>query len=501
MADNTTLPIPETMGDVFAADDIGGVKFQRVKMIIGADGVNNGDISASNPLPVSGTFFQATQPVSGTVSVSGVATAANQTTGNTSLSNIDTKTPALITGRVPVDGSGVTQPISTPALNSSGTLTGVSQAITLALGGTYANATFQITGTWSGTVQFEASNDAFVNSTTIFAMRAGDNIISQSVVNSTNNDIYRVTVAGFLAVRCIVTAYTSGSIVVTANASQGTSGVFLNFPLPAGTNNIGGVTLPNDAVTTFTQAGVIAINTDLLIIDCQGLEAVSIHCTSMGTTGVVTPAWSNTNVTADYIAQSIMTPAGVAAATFNAAGMWVSVKQARFLRLRLTTATTAGTTTINVLGVAQGLNFPVQVQPISGAVTVSSGTVTTVSTVTSVASSTPVTPTQSFINSAATTNATSVKASAGTVWSIIASNVNAAARYVKFYNLAVAPTVGTSVPVFTITIPAGQTVQIDGGSNGIRFGTGISLAITGAMADADTTVVAANEIKVSTSFT
>lgn len=45
--------------------------------------------------PVSGTFWQATQPISGTVSVTGVATAANQTTMQTTLSSIDTKTPAL----------------------------------------------------------------------------------------------------------------------------------------------------------------------------------------------------------------------------------------------------------------------------------------------------------------------------------------------------------------------------------------------------------------------
>jgi hypothetical protein len=46
----------------------------------------------------------------------GAATSALQITGNTSLSSIDTKTPALVTGRVPVDGSGVTQPISAAAL-------------------------------------------------------------------------------------------------------------------------------------------------------------------------------------------------------------------------------------------------------------------------------------------------------------------------------------------------------------------------------------------------
>lgn len=40
------------------------------------------------------------------------ATAAKQDIGNASLGSIDGKTPALVAGRVPVDGSGVTQPVS-----------------------------------------------------------------------------------------------------------------------------------------------------------------------------------------------------------------------------------------------------------------------------------------------------------------------------------------------------------------------------------------------------
>lgn len=47
---------------------------------------------------------------------SGDASSANQTTGNASLSSIDTKTPSLVSGRQPVDGSGVTQPISASSL-------------------------------------------------------------------------------------------------------------------------------------------------------------------------------------------------------------------------------------------------------------------------------------------------------------------------------------------------------------------------------------------------
>ena len=44
------------------------------------------------------------------------ATAANQTTENADLTSIDSKTPALVSGRVPVDPSGVTSPVSAASL-------------------------------------------------------------------------------------------------------------------------------------------------------------------------------------------------------------------------------------------------------------------------------------------------------------------------------------------------------------------------------------------------
>jgi hypothetical protein len=49
MADNVTLP---GTSEIVAADDIGAAKFQRVKVTLGADGVNDGDVARSNPLPV-----------------------------------------------------------------------------------------------------------------------------------------------------------------------------------------------------------------------------------------------------------------------------------------------------------------------------------------------------------------------------------------------------------------------------------------------------------------
>jgi hypothetical protein len=98
--------------------------------------------------------------------------------------------------------------------------------------------------------------------------------------------------------------------------------------------------------------------------------------------------------------------------------------------------------------------------------------------------------------SAATTNATSVKASAGTVYSIYAVNLNAAVRYLKLYNKASAPTVGTDTPVATFPIPAsatgaGFTINLP---FGFDFSTGIALATTTGYLDADTGAVAAGEI-------
>lgn len=105
--------------------------------------------------------------------------------------------------------------------------------------------------------------------------------------------------------------------------------------------------------------------------------------------------------------------------------------------------------------------------------------------------------------SAASTNATSVKASAGQVYSIYAHSINAAVRYLKLYNKASAPTVGTDTPVLTLPIPgntAGAGFALDTGGMGVAFATGIALALTTGIADADTGAVAANEIVVNVLF-
>jgi hypothetical protein len=49
VADNS--PSSGGTGDTIASDDIGGIKYQRVKLVAGLDGVNDGDGSATTPYP------------------------------------------------------------------------------------------------------------------------------------------------------------------------------------------------------------------------------------------------------------------------------------------------------------------------------------------------------------------------------------------------------------------------------------------------------------------
>jgi hypothetical protein len=78
VADNTTLN-SGSGGDVIASDDIGGVKYPRSKIVIGADGTNDGDVSAANPLPITASSL----PLP-----SGAATSAAQATHTTHLATL-----------------------------------------------------------------------------------------------------------------------------------------------------------------------------------------------------------------------------------------------------------------------------------------------------------------------------------------------------------------------------------------------------------------------------
>lgn len=98
-----------------------------------------------------------------------------------------------------------------------------------------------------------------------------------------------------------------------------------------------------------------------------------------------------------------------------------------------------------------------------------------------------------ILSAAASTNATVAKASPGTLFRFSGYNANAAARYLKFYDKATAPTVGTDVPVMTAYLPALTAFSMDIPS-GLSFAAGISYALTTGVADADTGALTAADV-------
>jgi hypothetical protein len=105
----------------------------------------------------------------------------------------------------------------------------------------------------------------------------------------------------------------------------------------------------------------------------------------------------------------------------------------------------------------------------------------------------------SRIISAANTNASVIKASAGRLLRVLAVNTGTSPRYVKLYNSATSPTVGTDTPLLTLTVLPGGGLQASF-EWAVSFAAGISIAITGGAADADTTAIAAGEVIVHTQY-
>lgn len=103
------------------------------------------------------------------------------------------------------------------------------------------------------------------------------------------------------------------------------------------------------------------------------------------------------------------------------------------------------------------------------------------------------TPSTSYVAAAATTNATSVKTSAGNVYGYSLSNTTATVYYLRLYNLAAAPTCSSATGfVESIMIPAstsgaGRERQQP---NGQAFSTGIAYCITANAASNDNNAAA-----------
>lgn len=185
-------------------------------------------------------------------------------------------------------------------------------------------------------------------------------------------------------------------------------------------------------------------------------------------------------------ANTIETATGVLTGT-PAYGWEVSVNGCRWFRVR-TTAQTAGAVTYTLTPGSYATE-PIPAaqvtatQPVSGTVTATLGSPTNAN----------------ILNSAASVNGTVVKASAGNVYGVVVANNGASAVYVKLHN-STTVTPGTTAVAMWLKVAPGENAKFDFGPLGARFSAGICLSITGAVADNDTTAVAAGQVKVITSF-
>jgi hypothetical protein len=226
MADNFDYT-PGT-GETGAADDIGGVKFPRIKLIYGADGVNAGDVAANNPLPV--VVSGGTTAITGTVTVTGSTSVINTVTVTGSTAVVGTVT---VTGSTAVVGvvtvTGSTAVIGTVTVTGSTALVGTATVVQA----TAANLNCVVS---NGTIGIN-------NTVTITG--------STAVINT-------VTVTGSTAIIGTVTVTGSTAVIGTVTVTGSTAIV---AALPAGTNNIGDVDVLSFASGKTIKRAVISCPT------------------------------------------------------------------------------------------------------------------------------------------------------------------------------------------------------------------------------------------------
>lgn len=291
---------------------------------------------------------------------SGAATSAIQATQQTTLDAINAKTATLVNSNVPVQTQG---------LSNSGTMAALNSEVLLTVSG-MSGVAIDLRGTFSATVTFAGSIDG-VNFFNLVATPVASSNNVATVNTATAAGAWFVNCQGCSTVRARATTYTSGTITAVLRATTAPAWLY-SAP-------VGATTAVSGTVTANIGTGSIA----------------------------------------------------------------------------------AGTNAIGDIGVQFRANA-------TGAAS------------------------RTHLISAATTNATVVKASAGRIvgWNI--SNTNAAYRYVKFHNQTTSPTAGTGV-VQTVGVPPNSNVNFNL-SGGIAFTTGIAMTTVTGAADADTAAVGLNDL-------
>jgi hypothetical protein len=446
------------------------------------------------------------------VSVSGVSTAANQVTANSSLSSIDGKLPALSSGRVPVDigGSGsititsgtVTVSNEVEVKNDSSNPLPVSGAVSSSIADGSGNA---LTSSARGSQRALSVQvvDGSGNQITTF----GSGTVDSNTRDGSGNAITSTTQGSTrrLDVMLSSSGATGSTAPTNANLMGGTDGtnlrglsvdssgrpnVNVNGTVPVS----GTVTTNNQALTTGTGSisGTSAVGTDLITsTDVSGFAEASIQFNgSWPSNAYVTPQLSNDNST--WISTNVLNISNtspIVANSFTATQVnnlcRVGLFGARYFRLRVTQAGTNST-----------YDFAYTLNPRS-----TNANVQSVNVANAVLYVVPQTSQSGHANyhtliSAAGTNAQLVNGVARAIGTITLANTTSSYKYFKLINKNAIPVAGADTPVLNYPIPPMTTLDLNTSSVAIRMTNGIAYVITGGQALMDATAIGAGDVVV-----
>jgi hypothetical protein len=523
-------------GELGAADRIGGLLFQRVKLTFGEDGTAD-DVSAAAPLPVSAAAL----PLP-----AGAATEAT-------LADLDAKVPALSTRVLDNESSGVpVRPIGQEVWTSSFSNVGASVispefiAPIVGAGVGYSQAAGALLITTGTTTNAEFLTRSVVNWRGAMRLRFSF-VASQRIVNQN----FMVALADLIGAGLSFSIVSAVLVDVTKAAHGFTAQNVGQFVFLGGIAGAAGVpgryaiqSIPDANTIRLTVAGWPASGTGTLtafghshvkvlyngttvtasLFDAQRRGWASGDTTLANLTSATPGHIVAVELTGreafifDKLRASSATPAMVSRGSRDENLPDDNLDLHLFLWSYNGTVAPASTTTwtVSVVSVEKYANTPVYLQGVrptgsvnplaiagnvvaSGTVTANIGTGSLAAGVNAIgdvgiqarANATGASTAHHFV-AAASTNTANIKASAGRVlgWSL--ANTTAAWKYVKLHNSAGVPTAGAGV-VMTIGVPPNGVAQ-NNIPSGVAFATGIARSCVNGAADADTTVVVANDV-------
>lgn len=480
-----------------------------------------------------------TQPVSAASLPlpAGASTSALQTTGNTSLSSIDTKTPALgqalAATSVPVILPAATVTTLTPPAAITGfaleaTLTSIKDTagikkITDPLpAGTNNIGDVDVltvngvapafgTGLRAATVQrvTVATDDLVPVSAASLPLPTGAaTSANQTTLGSQTTKINDGTNTAAVKAASTAAAATDPAIVVAISPNNTVPVSAASLPLPSGAATSALQSTQDTSINTLlkpanTLAGVTTVSTVTNLAQMAGAAI------AMGT-GVRAAGVQRVTIATDDLvpvsAASLPLPSGAATSALQ------STQDTSINTLLKPASTLAALTTLNQMN-GQAISMGTGVRAAgtqrvtiatddvvpasqSGSWTVQPGNTQNTTEWLVIDKATTAGGLSKFhLVGAGTTNATNIKASAGQVYSITAFNIAATPVYIKFHNTAGTPTAGTAV-TDTFLIPGntsgtGMVINFD---KGVAFSTGIGITTVTGITDASAVAIAADNL-------